>query len=175
MPRYGSFQIENTAVSARSGNIDMMNPFFRGAIVMVCAASLTACARVVRGTTEDIVINYSPIDATETTSLNHTCTANPCTVKVKLKEEFSVTASKPGYQSQTIQVSTKLSKGGAAGLAGNVVVGSVTGLGVDAASGATLDHYPNPVVIRLLRNGEAAPEVIPAPPAKRKKRMVPMS
>ena len=153
----------------------MTNTLFRGAIVVLCVTSLTACATVVRGTTEDIVINYSPIDAAVTTSLNHTCTANPCTIKVKRKEEFSVTASKPGYQSKTVEVKTKFSKGGAAGLAGNVVAGGVIGLGVDAVSGATLDHYPNPVVIRLLREGEVAPEVIPAPPVNRKKRTVPTS
>ncbi|MGI9357512.1 MAG: hypothetical protein ACR2PF_20435 [Rhizobiaceae bacterium] len=84
----------------------MMNRFARAATAAALACSLASYATVVRCTMEDIVINYSPLDATVTTSLNHTCTANLCTVRVKCKEEFFVNASKPGCQSQTIQVST---------------------------------------------------------------------
>lgn len=143
------------------------------AILVVC--SLAGCATVVRGTSEDVVINYVPSDATVITSLNHTCSASPCTVKVPRKEEFSVTASKLGYQSQTVQVRTKFSKGGAAGVAGNIVAGGLIGVGVDAATGATLDHYPNPVNIKLLPNGASEPAVITAPPAGSAKRSVPTS
>ncbi|MFC5385149.1 hypothetical protein ACFPLB_04115 [Aquamicrobium segne] len=39
---------------------------------------------------------------------------------------------------------------GAAGLAGNVLIGGLIGVGVDAATGATLDHYPNPAHILLV-------------------------
>jgi hypothetical protein len=37
----------------------------------------------------------------------------------------------------------------AGGFAGNVIIGGVIGMGVDAVSGATLDHYPNPATIVL--------------------------
>ncbi|MGI9357511.1 MAG: hypothetical protein ACR2PF_20430 [Rhizobiaceae bacterium] len=59
-------------------------------------------------------------------------------------------------------------------MAGNVVVCGLIGLAVDTC-GATLDHCSNPVVIGLLRNGEAGPEIIPAAAVKRKRRTVPTS
>ncbi len=152
-----------------------MNKLVFRATLLVCAECLAGCATAVRGTTEDVVINYAPADATVTTSLNHNCEATPCTVKVSRKQEFAITASKPGYQSQTVQVNTKFSKGGATGVAGNILLGGVIGVGVDAATGATLDHYPNPVVIRLLREGETAPEVIEAPQVDSGRRRAPTS
>ncbi len=152
-----------------------MNKLIYRATLVLCVFSLAGCATAIRGTTEDVVINYAPEDATVTTSLNHTCAATPCTVKVSRKQEFSIAASRPGYQSQTVQVNTKFSKGGAAGVAGNVLLGGVIGVGVDAATGATLDHYPNPVTIRLQRDGESAPGVIEAPNIKLKKRTTPTS
>ena len=133
--------------------------------IILIAGSLSACATVVRGTTEDVVINYTPADANVSTSLNHSCNTSPCTVNVKRKDVFTVTASKPGFQTQSVEVNRKLSKRGAAGIAGNVVAGGLIGVGVDAASGATLDHYPNPVIIDLLPNGQAAPEpAVPGTP-----------
>ena len=134
-------------------------------LAVVAAASLASCATVTRGTTEDVVINYSPADATVTTSLNHTCNSNPCVVKVSRKESFQVTVSKPGYQTKTVHVGTKVSGRGAAGIAGNVLIGGVVGVGVDAATGAGRDHYPNPVNVELLPNGvtpQAAPKLTPA-------------
>ncbi|ODN67823.1 hypothetical protein [Methylobrevis pamukkalensis] len=36
-----------------------------------------------------------------------------------------------------------------AGTAGNIILGGVIGVGVDAVTGATLSHTPNPVIIAL--------------------------
>ncbi|PCH45637.1 MAG: translation initiation factor 2 [Hyphomicrobiales bacterium] len=110
---------------------------------------LTACATVSRGTSEDVVINYSPKDAKVTTTLNHKCSNSPCVVKVPRKEAFTVTASKSGYETKSVHVSTQVSKKGAAGLAGNLLLGGVIGAGVDVATGAARDHTPNPVEIHL--------------------------
>jgi hypothetical protein len=68
---------------------------------------------------------------------------------VQRKDEFSISFAKPGYRPQTVQVNTRLAGAGAAGFAGNVLVGGIIGMGVDAASGATLEHWPNPVVAVL--------------------------
>ena len=126
---------------------------------------LAGCATVARGTTSDVIVNYSPADAKVVTSLNHTCNSSPCVLTVSRKKSFTVTASKPGYDSQSIFVGTKVSGKGAAGMAGNVILGGVVGIGVDAATGAARDHYPNPVNIRLLPKGSqpAAPATAPTP------------
>ena len=105
-----------------------------------------------RGADDQVQINSDPQGATVQTSLSQQC-LTPCTLKVGRKDEFSVTVSKPGYAPQTVFVGTKLASAGAAGFAGNVLVGGVVGMGVDAATGATLEHFPNPVTVILQRSG----------------------
>lgn len=129
--------------------------------------AISGCASLARGVNEDVVIQYEPADATVTTSLNHNCTTSPCTVEVARKKEFQVSASKPGYQSQTVQVNTKVSGEGAAGFAGNVLIGGVVGMGVDAATGAALNHSPNPVIIKLVPD-QADAESVPVSPKKQR-------
>jgi hypothetical protein len=46
---------------------------------------------------------------------------------------------------------------GAAGFAGNVLLGGLIGMGVDAATGAAQDHKPNPVIVTMKPIGPAAP------------------
>ena len=127
---------------------------------------LAGCASVTRGTTEDVVIQYEPAGALIVTSLGVTCAASPCTMAVKRKTPFTVTASMAGYKTQIVEVNTKVSDKGALGFAGNVVAGGVIGMGVDAATGATKDHFPNPVIIALEPDTQAAPaEIKPIAPA----------
>ncbi|MEO1702898.1 MAG: translation initiation factor 2 [Pseudomonadota bacterium] len=119
---------------------------------LICVAitlAMTGCASITRGVNSDVVIQYEPADATVTTSLQHRCTASPCSVRVPRKETFQVVAQRQGYISQTVQVTTKVSGSGAAGFAGNALLGGVVGMGVDVATGAALEHNPNPVIIQL--------------------------
>jgi membrane-bound inhibitor of C-type lysozyme len=149
---------------------------FNTVFALCAAATLASCATVARGTTDDVVINYSPSDAKVTTSLNHACATNPCTVKAPRKEPFDVTVSKPGYETQTVHVATGVSRKGAAGMAGNVLIGGIIGIGVDAATGAAKDHYPNPVNVQLQPTGSSSspePALTPAKPKRR--RGVPVS
>jgi len=138
--------------------------------LIALALSCGGCASVTRGWTEQIQITSNPSDAQARTSLSQICTT-PCTLQVNRKDEFTVTISKPGYHSTEIAVTTRIAGAGVAGIAGNVLLGGVVGIGVDAVSGATLEHYPNPVAATLvpLKKGEA-PSVIriaPPPPAPR--------
>lgn len=134
----------------------------RSIIVALLSAALSSgCASVVRGTSEKVVINAEPADATIRTSLGHSCASSPCTVEVSRRTEFSATAKKPGYKPGSIHIGTRVGGGGAAGFAGNVLVGGVIGMGVDAATGATLDHFPNPALIKLEPVGAAAPAAAP--------------
>ncbi|CCV09805.1 conserved hypothetical protein [Mesorhizobium sp. STM 4661] len=59
-----------------------------------------------------------------------------------------------------------MSGNGAVGLAGNILVGGLIGVGVDAVTGATLDHFPNPAVITLVpvdAPGESSKAAVPLP------------
>lgn len=133
----------------------------------LCSTMLSACSTVTRGTTTQIQIESEPSGATVTTSLNHQCTT-PCTVTVSRKDEFTVHFKLGGYKDQSVFVKTILAPGGMAGFAGNVVLGGVVGMGVDAATGATLMHSPDPVKVVLERIGPA-----PKTPPKGKQRVAP--
>ncbi|HZH12154.1 MAG TPA: translation initiation factor 2 [Microvirga sp.] len=114
-------------------------------IIAAASLSLAACATVTRGTTEQITVTSEPSGASATTSIGHSCPATPCTFEVSRKAEFIATFKKDGYEDLQIPVQTRVSGGGAAGFAGNVIIGGVVGMAADAATGATLEHYPNPV------------------------------
>jgi hypothetical protein len=133
--------------------------------LIALALSCGGCASVTRGWTEQMQITSNPADAQARTSLGQTCTT-PCTLQVNRKDEFSVTISKPGYHSAEVAVTTRVAGAGVAGLAGNVLLGGVVGIGVDAVSGAALEHYPNPVVATLppLKKGETPSVIRIAPP-----------
>ena len=129
-------------------------------LAAAACAALGGCASITRGTTEQITVTTEPPGAAVRTSMAHACPASPCTFQVGRKDEFVVTASKPGYRDASMPVKTKVAGNGAAGFAGNVLVGGVIGMGVDASTGAALDHYPNPVVLTL-------EPIVPEPAAKK--------
>lgn len=112
--------------------------------IAAAACALAGCASVTRGTTNQVQITTTPPGAAIRTSMNHTC-VSPCTLTVGRKDEFDVTASMPGYRDASTPVRTRVAGSGAAGFAGNVLLGGVIGMGVDAATGAALEHYPSPV------------------------------
>ena len=139
-----------------------------GLLAVVLTAALTVgCGTITRGTTESVVIKAEPEDSPIRTSMGQYCPRSPCTSEVKRKEDFTAFAEHPGYKPGSIDIKTKVSGGGAAGLAGNVLLGGVIGIGVDAATGSSLDHYPNPAIIKLEPVGTALPETKPTIPRKR--------
>jgi len=141
-----------------------LNKQLRLAGVLLCAASLTACATVTRGTRQWYVIETDPPGANIALSTGQTCTS-PCRLKLKRKHDFTVTATMAGYQDATAEVVSRMRAGGGAALAGNVIAGGIIGGVVDATNGSLNDLRPNPLRITMTRVGEApAPaEAAPAP------------
>lgn len=136
-------------------------------VILALALAASGCASITRGTTDQVQINSDPPEAQAKTSLGHMC-VTPCSLQFNRKDEFTVVLSKPGYHSAEVEVKTQVAGSGAAGFAGNVLLGGVVGMVADASTGATLEHMPNPVTARLvpLKKGEA-PRVIkiePPPP-----------
>ena len=127
----------------------------RWVVLAVLLAAIGGCASVTRGMTNQIQITSNPPEAQARTSMGHVC-VTPCTLQFNRKDEFTVTISKPGFHSAEVAVKTQVAGAGVAGFAGNVLVGGVVGMGVDAVSGATLEHFPNPVTVTLapLKKGE---------------------
>jgi hypothetical protein len=125
------------------------------------------CASVTRGTTENISIASTPAGATAQISGLDIPTAcvTPCVVVAKRSADITVTINKEGYESQIIPLTKEIPGSGAAGFAGNVLAGGLIGIGVDAATGAALDHKPNPVIVTLQPVASGAPRgAKPRPP-----------
>ena len=145
-------------------------------IVIALALITSGCASVTRGMSDQIQMNSNPPEAQARTSMGHTC-VTPCTLQFNRKDEFTVIFSKPGYHSSEIPVKTQIAGAGAAGFAGNLPLGGVIGMGVDAATGATLEHFPNPVTATLspLKKGEQPTviKVIPQMPEPKPEEIAP--
>jgi hypothetical protein len=131
---------------------------------------LCACASVTRGSTDAWEVNSDPIGARVETTNGFSCDATPCAIRMKRKSEFVATVIKPGYKPATISVTHKTAKAGAAGMAGNVLVGGLIGVVVDSSTGATQDLVPNPAFVKLEPAGpydrfaEAEPHDVLPPP-----------
>ncbi|MCA6107727.1 hypothetical protein [Bradyrhizobium cenepequi] len=67
----------------------------------------------------------------------------------KRSADISITFAKPGFETEVVTLTKEIPTTGAAGFAGNVLLGGLIGMGVDAATGAAQDHKPNPVIVTL--------------------------
>ena len=140
-----------------------MSRFAAAALVAAMSLFAQGCATITRGTTQAWIVESDPIGAEVELSSGERC-RTPCTLEKKRKHAFTVTITKAGYEPVQTQVLSAISGAGATGMAGNVLVGGIIGIGIDAGSGATKDLRPNPLVVKLVPN-DAAPIAAPIAPA----------
>ena len=131
------------------------------AALFLPAILLSACATVVNGSHQTVTLSTAPPGATCTVDRMGArvgvVAQTPGSVRLaKSKNDLTVTCSKPGYQTAAV---TRAPSFGAATF-GNVLVGGVVGVVVDAASGA---NYAYPADIRLNMAAIAVPPPV-APP-----------
>lgn len=110
---------------------------------------LANCATVTRGTGDVLQVDTNPAGAQVRTSNDHSCGSTPCAIKMPRRSELVVIIAKPGCETARVNVTHRTASGGAAGVAGNVLVGGIVGLGMDAATGASQELAPNPVDVTL--------------------------
>ena len=115
--------------------------------IALCA--LSACATITQGTRDALVIETTPQGASVLTSNGYSCDSTPCALEMPKKHGFIVTLTKEGCETKNVNVVTKMAKSGGAAVAGNVLVGGVIGLGVDAISGAAKELVPNQIKVNL--------------------------
>lgn len=109
------------------------------------AVVLSSCASVSRGSKEDFTISTDPPGVEARFSDGFSCTT-PCSMKRKHKTKFIITLVQPGYNTVDVYIDSRASKGGvSAATAGNILIGGLVGLGVDAITGAMRKLAPNPV------------------------------
>jgi hypothetical protein len=133
------------------------------AALLAAMAGLGGCATLSRGLDDEVAVVSEPPGAAVASSIGARCDATPCTLHVGRRGTFTVTVSKPGYASQTVEVATRISGAGAALATENVATAGL-GLAVDAATGAVLEHTPNPVSVKLISLAPAAAKA----PARRR-------
>jgi hypothetical protein len=117
-------------------------------LALVGMGLLSGCATITRGTTEVLVVETTPSGADVDISNGLRC-RTPCALEVKRKSNLVLDITKDGYESMRVNVLSEVAGAGAAGMAGNVVLGGLIGAEVDAATGATKRLTPNPVRITL--------------------------
>ena len=132
--------------------------------LLFLTTSLSGCATIVRGTSQSFVIESEPAGAEAELSNGIHC-KTPCSLNLKRKTAFSVKISKPGYETIDAHVNSQTSGGGGAALVGNVMFGGIIGAGVDATNGSLNDLKPNPLKVKMDRQGETAKLETPATPA----------
>lgn len=119
-------------------------------ISIAAALLVSGCATVMRGSTEVWTVGSKPMGATVSLSNGGRC-KTPCSFKLRRKYPVAVELCMAGYEAVNTVVTSEVSGAGGAGLAGNAVVGGLVGIGVDAATGASKDLRPNPLVVELVR------------------------
>ena len=117
----------------------------------------TACASITQGTTQTVSVQTEPPGALCNVSRNGETlgiinpTPGSLTVS-KSSSALNVRCERPGYQTGLTTVPSSLN----AMTAGNIILGGVVGLGIDAATGA-MNQYPPNVSLAL-------PILLPPPP-----------
>jgi len=123
---------------------------FKAASAFICIGVLVSgCATITRGSDDVLIVDSTPQGAEVEMSNGMSCTSTPCTFKVPRRSDLEVTIRKSGCRTVRTSVTHRTADSGAAGVAGNVLVGGVIGLGVDAATGASQELVPNPLEVDL--------------------------
>ena len=133
------------------------------ATIVACTVMLGGCATITRGTTEAWSVQTEPVGANIKLSSGEQC-KTPCTLQKKRKDPFQVMITLDGYQEVDTQIVSSVKGAGAAGMAGNVLIGGIIGIGVDMATGAGKDLVPNPLVVKMAPAGSGQAAVINTPP-----------
>jgi hypothetical protein len=147
------------------------------------ALVVAGCATAVRGTTERFDVHTEPPGVTAKFIITPVCDTEclreyypdtaarigdraeattaecvtPCMITPARSSVITVNFTKAGYEPRTVVVRPRVGKGAVA-VAGNAIIGGATGVPIDAASGASLDHCPNPLIVKLVPAGSRLPE-----------------
>lgn len=128
----------------------------RPALLLLAAGGLSGCATIIEGTSQEITVKTDPIGAhcalyREGVRLGDIpSTPGVLTIK-KTGKDIAVACVKPGFKMLTLRDKSDLD----AATVGNVLIGGLVGVVVDAASGAN-NKYTSPVVVTLQANDPGA-------------------
>jgi uncharacterized protein YceK len=116
-------------------------------LVGLAALLMTGCATVIHGTRQDVGISSTPTGATVTID-NLQSGTTPVFSKLRRKENHVVRLSLPGYQPMDLTLTSSVS----GWVWGNVAIGGLIGLAVDAISGGMYKLSPTELSAALSSN-----------------------
>jgi hypothetical protein len=125
-------------------------------------AALGGCASIAKGTSQSIAITTPPTTGAAcilSSGQGNWTVTSPCAVTVeKSKEDIQVHCDKPGWQEGYATIPSNFEGWSV----GNILLGGVIGLGVDAATGA-VNEYPHAFQVPMTQLTNAPP-TLAAPP-----------
>lgn len=110
---------------------------------------LISCTTVTRGTKDVLVIETTPSNAQVQLSNGMRCNSTPCALKMPRRSELALNITRKNCEPVLMNVTHRTANAGAAGIAGNVLVGGFIGLAIDGSTGASQELGPNPVKVDL--------------------------
>lgn len=138
----------------------MQNLLRVAAIGGVLAFALSGCATITEGKTDTLAVSTTPDGAKcdLKNGVGEWFVTTPGSAEVhKSKTDLTIDCAKPGYQ----PTHTVMQSHFEGMTAGNLILGGVIGVGVDAASGA-MNHYDKEVSITMLPEGTVPTPVVPS-------------
>jgi len=132
-------------------------------LVFAVLLALPGCALVIKGSSQSIAITTPPTDGANCTlssSQGNWQVTSPGAVTVqRSKDDMQVRCTKPGWQDGFGNIPSNFE----GWTVGNIILGGVIGLGVDAATGA-INNYPNAFQVPMVPVANPGPIPAPYPP-----------
>jgi hypothetical protein len=126
------------------------------------ALALSGCASIVKGTSQSIAITTPPTTGANcilsSGQGNWTVTSPGAVTVEKSKEDIQVRCDKPGWQQGVATIPSNFE----GWTLGNILLGGVIGLGVDAATGA-INEYPHAFQVPMTQASAPQPAIPPSP------------
>ena len=145
---YTNYDQDYTCLTPHAERIQMTSISMRLAS-LIALVLFASCATITRGTTDTLVVQSTPTGAD--VKLDNGMTGKtPTSFKLPRDKDVIVSITKDGYEPVEVRVSSQISGGGGAGMAGNILFGGIIGGAVDAGSGAMNDLVPNPISVTLV-------------------------
>jgi hypothetical protein len=126
---------------------------------LVCFLALLSgygCATVINGTTQKIPVSSDPSAANVTVVGQPNTSTTPCNVELSRKSDHTLKIEKEGFEPASVQITHVVS----GAVAGNILLGGLIGVGVDAVSGGMNRLVPESVNVTL----RSSPPVVAVPP-----------
>lgn len=117
----------------------------------------SGCATIVRGTKQPVSVSSTPSNA-EVVVSNGMRGVTPVTFTLPRNESVQITVSKQGYKPQSFNLHPKFSlEGAVTSDVGNILMGGLIGMGVDAVTGAAKELDSNSVFAELIAENDPDP------------------